>query len=209
MIQLIQAESLNLIYLEEKFGLTQADDDEFFPEWFDDLPKLSDTEKQHLDRVKLNYLSLIKRRPLAEELVKMVVLSPLLDLAGFYLPPFYVEAETSVEIYAEDEEKIIKGRIDLLLVIQHFWLVAIESRQASFSLISAIPQALACMLSNPQPEQPAYGLVMNGCDFIFLKLNRQGASQYALSDQFTLLKRENELYKVLGVLKNISQVLRN
>ncbi|MFB2769779.1 hypothetical protein ACE1AT_10895 [Pelatocladus sp. BLCC-F211] len=59
--------------------------------------------------------------------------------------------------------------------------------------MTAIPQALAYMLSNPNPKRPAFGLVLNGSDFIFLKLTKQDSPIYALSDEFALLKRENEL----------------
>jgi hypothetical protein len=41
---------------------------------------------QFLDRVKTELLYLNKY-PMLEDLVKMVVLSPLLSLAGFYKPP--------------------------------------------------------------------------------------------------------------------------
>ena len=70
-----------------------------------------------------------------------------------------------------------------------------------------MPQALAYMLGNPHPERPTYGLVTNGSHFIFLKLTKQDTPQYAVSDEFLLLKRENELYKVLNVLKNLAQIL--
>lgn len=136
----------------------------------------------------------------------MVVLSPLLDLADFYRPPFYVETETSIEISAEDEGEIVKG-IDVLALQHQFWLLVIESKNADFSLLRAIPQALAYMLANPNPERPSFGLVTNGSDFIFLKLDKQDTPQYALSDKFTILKRENELYRVLSVLKHLAQVL--
>jgi hypothetical protein len=76
-----------------------------------------------------------------------------------------------------------------------------------FSLFTAIPQASAYMLSSPYPEKLVFGLVTNGSEFIFLKLLKQDIPQYALSEQLTLLKCENELYKVLGILKNIRQAL--
>jgi hypothetical protein len=63
------------------------------------------------------------------------------------------------------------------------------------------------MLANPNPERPAFGLVTNGDDFQFIKLTKQDTPQYAFSDKFTLSKRENELYKVLSVLKNLGQIL--
>jgi hypothetical protein len=41
------------------------------------------------------------------EIGNIKVLSPLLDLAGFYQLPFEIETETSVEISAEDENFIV------------------------------------------------------------------------------------------------------
>ncbi|NMG06050.1 type I restriction endonuclease [Brasilonema sp. UFV-L1] len=207
MVRVIQPQNVNLIYLKEKFGLQRTDDEPFFTEWFENLPNINDWEKQYLDRVKTNYLSLIERRAISEEMVKMVVLAPLLDLAGFYHPPFDIETEESVEIALEDEGEIVKGRIDVLVFQRQLWLLVIESKNAGFSLITAIPQALTYMLGNPHPERSSFGLVLNGSDFIFLKLTKQDTPQYALSEQLTLLKRENELYKVLSILKKLSQVL--
>lgn len=205
MIQIIQAEKITLYDLENKFKLRLATDEHFFQEWKDNLPEITDSEKQTLERVKASYFNLAKR-PMLEEIVKMVVLSPLLDLAGFYLPPFYSQSEESVEIIEEDEGVVIRGKIDVLVLQEQFWVIVIESKRAKFSLEPGIPQALAYMLANPNPEKPLFGLVTNGSNFIFLKLVKQEMLYYALSDEFTL-RRGNDLYTVLAILKRFSQVL--
>lgn len=205
MVQTIQAKDLTLHDVKEKFTLKQAEDEQFFREWLDDLPELTDLEKSLLDQVKANYLYLAEY-PMPESLVKMVVLSPMLALAGFYRSPFRVAAEASVPISTEDEEEIIQGRIDVLVLQNQLWVLVIESKRGSFSLEPGIPQALAYMMANPNPEKPAFGLVTNGSNFRFIKLTKQDTLQYALSDEFTL-NRGNDLYLVLSILKQLGASL--
>lgn len=205
MVQTIQAQNLILHDIKEKFGLKLAEDMQFFREWLDDLPALTDLEERSLDQVKADYLYLAEY-PIPESIVKMVVLSPMLALAGFYRFPFRVTAETPVQISAEDEGQIMQGRIDVLVLQSQLWILVIESKRGSFSLEPAIPQALAHMMGNPNPEKPAFGLVTNGSNFIFMKLTKQDTPQYALSDEFTL-RRGNDLYNVLSILKRIGAVL--
>ncbi|WP_369792164.1 MULTISPECIES: hypothetical protein [unclassified Tolypothrix] len=89
-------------------------------------------------------------------------------------------------------------------------MLVIESKRASFSLLEAIPQAIAYMLANPDPEKPIFGCVTSGEDFQFIKLIQQDKSEYALSDKFTLSKRENELSKSVEInqtmLTNINRL---
>lgn len=204
MTQIIQAEKVKLYDLEKKFQLSLSEDEHFFPEWRENLPELTDDEKQQLDRVKASYLNLTKRLML-EDMVKMVVLSPLLNYAGFYLPPFYSTSEESVEIYDEDEGVTIRGKIDVLVLQDQLWVIVIESKQVGFSLEVGIPQALAYMLANPQPDKPVFGLVTNGGNFIFIKVIQQEHPSYALSDEFTL-RRGNDLYMVLQILKRLARL---
>ncbi len=207
MVQFIQARNIGIAYLEARFSLEQSDNAAFFPEWWENLPEISDLEKQYLDKVKLHFLRLVKYPPLSEETVKLVVLSPLLSLAGFYDEPFFIRSESSIEIAVENEDEVIRGKIDVLVIQQQLWLLVIESKRTAFSLLEAIPQALTYMLANPHPTKPVFGLVMNGSDFIFIKFSQINQAQYALSDQFTLLKRENELYQVFRILKKLGQIL--
>jgi hypothetical protein len=136
----------------------------------------------------------------------MVVLSKLLDLAGFYDPPFRFRTETSVEISIKEQDEILRGRIDALVVQEQLWVLVIESKRTTFSIDVALPQALAYMMANPNPEQPIFGLVTNGSYFIFIKLIQSQQPEYDLSDDFSLYRRHNELYNVLQILKRIGQI---
>jgi hypothetical protein len=112
-----------------------------------------------------------------------------------------------VQISAEDDGTIVKGRIDVLVIQNQLWILVIESKRAGFSLEEVIPQALAYILANPDANRPIFGLVTNGSHFIFIKLSKQDTPQYALSYKFSLRRPENELYSVLSILKRISQLL--
>ncbi len=204
MVQTIPARTITLHDLETKFGLTFIEDDQFFREWQDDLPDITDSDKQRLDRVKASYIHLLKYPPLLENTVKMVILSPLLDLAGFYLPQFHVKSEKSVEVSADDGDIKVRGEIDVLALGEQVWIAVIESKQAAFSLEVGMPQILAYMLANPTADKPTYGLITNGSNFIFLKLTNREIPQYALSRLFYILNPGNDLYNVLRVLKHLA-----
>lgn len=207
MVQLIQGKDITLAQLIDEFGLHLADDELFFSEWQQDLPELSDLEKQSLNEVKTEYLHLSKY-PILEPVVKMVVLSPLLRLAGFYQPPFYIASEEEVRISSEDEGTIIRGRIDILVFHPPFWVLVIEAKRADYSLVPAIPQALAYMLADATSAKPVFGFVTNGSEFRFIKLTKQSTPRYALS--YTLsLNRGDDLYTVVKVLKHLAGLISN
>ncbi|MCA1991502.1 MAG: restriction endonuclease subunit R [Coleofasciculus sp. S288] len=205
MVQTIQAQKISLNDLIERFGLERTDDDQFFREWQDDLPELTELEKQVLDEVKADYRHL-SRYPILEPIVKLVVLSPLLKLAGFYRVPFYLTGEKEVEVISEDEGILVKGRLDLLVFTPQFWILTIEAKGMKYSLEVGIPQALTYMLDNPNPEKPAYGFVTNGSEFRFLKLTKQGTPKYGQSYLFSL-DRGDDLYTVLKILKRLGQLV--
>jgi hypothetical protein len=190
--------------VQARFNLRRTENDQFFTEWFADLPEITDQERELLDRIKRKYLYQRADGFLTEETIKLVVLSPLLDLAGFYEAPFRFQAETSVEIAIAERDEVLRGRIDALVVQNRFWILVIESKRTTFDLELAIPQALTYMMANPHPEKPLFGLVTNGGSFAFIKL-AQG--EYDLSDVFSLLPRQNKLYDVLSILKRIGKLL--
>ena len=206
MVQTISATSITLHDLESKFELQLIDDESFFREWRDNLPEITDLEKQQLDRVKASYLNLVKYSML-EEAVKMVIVSPLLNLASFYLHPFHIATEETVEIYDEDEGVVIKEKIDFLVVKNQLLVLVIESKRASYSLEVAIPQILTYMMANPNVDSQIFGMITTGREFQFIKLVKEGIPKYALSNSFDIRDSGNELYGVLSVLKGFAQMM--
>ncbi len=202
----IAAQDVTLAQLKSSLGLRHVQEPEFFPEWSQLSASLSPLEVQMLDRIKANFSSLMEEPPVMENSVKMVVLAPILDMLGFYQPPFSLRTEPSIEVTTEDEGVRIRGRIDVLVLQNQLWLTVIESKRSDFSVTRAIPQTLSYLMANPQPTQPGFGLIVNGNEFLFLKATRQPA-EYANSRLFSLINPGNELYQVFQVLKELRSTL--
>ncbi|NEN94629.1 MAG: restriction endonuclease subunit R [Moorea sp. SIO1F2] len=207
MVQTIPAKEITLRQLRHRFHLERTDDEHFFREWQDELPELTDFEKQLLGQVKEEYLYL-SESPLLEVILKMVIISPLLRLAGFYRHPFEITAEKEVKITSEDEGMIVTGRIDILIFHPEFWVTVIEAKGTKYALAAGIPQVLAYMLANPNPEQSILGFITNGNEFKFLKMTTHKPPKYAQSYTFAL-ENKDDLYTVLRILKRINQTIQN
>ncbi|MFM7448585.1 MAG: type I restriction endonuclease [Leptolyngbyaceae cyanobacterium] len=205
MVQTIPADKITLYDLKQHFQLQQTDDPSFFPEWQGNLPALTESEQQRLTRVQ-EIVANLEQRSVLENTVKLAVVAPLLDLAGLFLPPFYVSTEDSVEIEAHDRTTLVRGRIDILVLKDRLWVLVIESKRAEFSLKVGIPQVLSYMLATPQRNLPLYGLVTNGTDFIFLKLLVQENPLYARSQKF-VLGQAHDLAQVLQILKRLAAIV--
>lgn len=204
----LNAFRLTLHEVKSKFKLQYTEKEDFFPEWMDLLnltASLTTKEKDELDQVKHQYLYLSEFSML-EVVVKMLVLSPLLRLAGFYDPPFLIKAEESVEILVQEAQELIKGQIDILVVQERLWVAVIESKRAKFNIMEALPQTLTYMVASP--NQVVFGLMTSGDHSIFVKLD-QRTKQYSLSDSFFLFDRGNALYSVLAILKRLGNTFNH
>ena len=192
--------------VEQKLGLSLSNDPDFFEEWRETLPDLTVAQQSRLDEVRQNYLYQISDGVLLEETIKLVILSPLMELAGFYSPPYKFRAEVPVEVKAlGDNSEVLRGRIDGLVLLEKLWVVVVESKKTTFDLEVALPQTLAYMAASPQREQPLYGMVANGSSYLFVKA--QG-DRYDVSDVFgTRSQSRNNLYEVLKILKHLGHLL--
>jgi predicted type IV restriction endonuclease len=200
---------LSLNDLKEKFGLRRDRTDSFFDNWLVSAEVLSNYEQQAIARLKNNYENIIETNPL-EEVVKLVVVSPLLDLAGFYQPPFSIRAEVTTKLLAIEGNQSFVGKIDVLVVKEKLWILVIESKQSRFDVTSGIPQALSYMLSQPlntesDQDKSRFGMVTNGREVIFLKLNPQQLPVYAQSKVYQVIDAEEDLVGILQGLKAIGK----
>ncbi|MGK7879273.1 MAG: type I restriction endonuclease subunit R [Crocosphaera sp.] len=187
----------------QKFNLKRTEKEHFFVEWFENLPELTEAEKSTLDKIKQRYINHRAKGLLTESTVIILVIAPLLELAGFYDPPFMIKAEESLEIELENQEEILRGRIDVLVIKDKLWILIVEAKNTQLTAELAIPQCLAYMMGHSNIEKPIFGLVTNGGEFILLKLSKKETAEYDISRIFSLLPRQNELYNVLSFLKQI------
>lgn len=192
--------------VEQKLGLLLSDEPSFFLEWSEKLPDLTVAERSRLDEVRKNYLYQISDGALLEETIKLVILSPLLELAGFYSTPYRFRAEVPVEIEAVgDNDEILRRRIDGLVLLEQLWIVVVEAKKTTFDLEMALPQALAYMAASPKSDLPLYGMVANGSSYLFVKTL---GDRYGVSDLFgTRSQSRNNLYEVLKILKHLGSLL--
>jgi hypothetical protein len=207
MTQTIQAKDIDLRYLIDNFGIQLVLDQHFFREWQEDLPEINNFDKQLLDKVKAGYFNLLNYPHLLEDVVRMAIIDPILFIGDFYLAPFYVKSEESIDIAVPDEDVIIKGRIDTLVLQDQLWVMIIESKKASFSIEAGLAQLLAYMLGNPYPDKPSFGMIATGSEFIFVKLIKENRPLYALSKGFFMRNPGNDLYDVLRILKRLTQLV--
>ncbi|MEO1592985.1 MAG: type I restriction endonuclease [Cyanobacteria bacterium J06632_22] len=198
-------------HLRPPFGLQATQATDFFPEWT--LPPLTsnaaltESEQLALDRAKANFTDMMAAPPVLENSVKLVILAPLLDLAGFYRWPYRLETEPSIEIEAEEDDVVVRGRIDVLVLKEQLWLLVIESKRSDFAVTRALPQALAYMLGSNSGQRPTYGMITNGNEFLFLKTVKTPTPEYGNSRLFSLVNPGNELHDVLQILKTMGTAL--
>ncbi len=104
-----------------------------------------------------------------------------------------------------DNDEVLRGRIDGLVLLEQLWIVVIESKKTTFDLEMALPQTLAYMAASPKPELPLYGMVANGSSYLFVKTL---GDRYGVSDLFgTRSQSRNNLYEVLKILKHLGSLL--
>ena len=74
--------------VENLFKFVRIEDEQFFSEWCQELPSLTETHKENLDVLRRRYIYHRTDGNLLEGTVMLLLVSPLLAASGFYDPPF-------------------------------------------------------------------------------------------------------------------------
>ncbi|MGB0561230.1 MAG: restriction endonuclease subunit R [Spirulinaceae cyanobacterium] len=149
---------------------------------------------------------------LREGQVKLLLVSPLLWLAGFYIPQITIVLEERIaEITLDDQDTVIRGRLDILALHRassepDFWIVLIETKNASIDTAAGLPQLLTYAVTGLDKQKSVWGLVTNGIDYQFVRLQAGQRPSYDLFPKLSLLY-DRQAEQILQVLRAIARKL--
>ena len=188
---------------ERKFGLSRSESRDFFTEWYDQLPVSNSSDRANLEIIWRRYIYHRSGGHLLESTVMLLLVSPLLTIAGLYDPPLRIKAEESIAIDVSDSEETLQGRIDVLVLRDRLWIIVLESKKTMLSVWSALPQTLAYLMASPNGDRPTFAMLTNGDDIVFVKLE---GKQYGMSQVLSPLVNRGELEVAWQVLRKIAEI---
>jgi hypothetical protein len=194
-----------LLKLERQTGGSFAD--------FFSLEPLTDFEQQELLLIGNHFWRHLEAGKVSAKLIKFLVLSPLMRLAGFFDIPIVLTMEDSIAIEVEDADTLIKGRLDVLAVNQpdaelaaaQFWILVVEAKNSAIDPWAGLPQLLTYAYKSLQQQSSVWGLTTNGRNYQFVYLTRGNPCTYQILPDLSLTDRERSLL-LAQVLKAICKL---
>ncbi|PSF35533.1 restriction endonuclease subunit R [Aphanothece hegewaldii CCALA 016] len=208
----IQAKKLTLEDVHRLLNLVEKYEEVSFSKFFSLLP-VSESEKTELLQIRNDFRSYLRERKAFLGQIKAITLFPLLRLAGFYHYPMQIQVEEGIEnIVIEDEETIITGRLDIVLVNKEkptinnipFWILVIEAKESAIEVRQGLPQLLTYAYSSLAQQSVVWGLVTNGLQYLFVRVCLGNPSKYQLMPILDLMYTTSAI-ELLQVLKAVSQ----
>jgi hypothetical protein len=180
---------------------------------FFSLEPLTDFEQQELLLIGNHFWRHLEAGKVSAKLVKFLVLSPLMRLAGFFDIPIVLTMEDSIPIEVEDGDTLIKGRLDVLAVNQpdaelaaaQFWILVVEAKNSAIDPWAGLPQLLNYAYKSLQQQSSVWGLTTNGRNYQFVYLTRGNPCTYQILPDLSLTDRERSLL-LAQVLKAICKL---
>lgn len=177
------------------------------------LEPLTEFEQQELAQIRHDFRAYLIEGKVLEGQVKLLVIAPLLRLAGFYRSPIKISLELDIaDIFIEDEDTKITGRFDILAVNKDqptprdiaFWLLVIESKNSSVNSFEGLPQLLTYAYQSLEHQEVVWGLTTNGMHYQFVLLQPGNSPTYQQMPLLNLMDSESAI-QLLQVLKAICQ----
>jgi len=178
------------------------------------LAPLTEVEQQKLEEIRTNFDNYYSDAKIFEGQVKFLFLAPLMWLAGFYKPNIQIPLEENIaDISIEDEDTIIKGRMDILAIHKTtlktnntpFWILVIEAKNSSVNALEGLPQLLTYAYKSLEHQESVWGLTTNGLNYWFVYLQHGSPASYQLLPELNLIESERSL-QLLQVLKAICKL---
>lgn len=178
------------------------------------LEPLTDFEQQELAQIRDDFENYLIEGKVLEGQIKLLVIGPLLRLAGFYRSPIKISLEQDIDdIVIEDEDTEIKGRFDILAVNKElpsaidiaFWILVIESKNSSINAFEGLPQLLTYAHQSLKHQKIVWGLTTNGMQYQFVLIQQGNPLTYQQMPLLNLMDSESAI-KLLQVLKAICKL---
>ena len=211
MTQNLEASQLSLNDVRRLLKLQELEG-EGFTDFFS-LKPLTESEQQELLKLRNDFRRYLSAGKISEELVKFLVLSPLMRLSGFFDIPIVLTMEDSIPIEVEDEDILIKGRLDILAVNQpdaeigatQFWILVVEAKNSAIAPLVGLPQLLTYAYKSLQQQSSVWGLTTNGESYRFVRVTRGNPCTYQILPELNLMDKERSLL-LAQVLKAICKL---
>jgi len=211
MTQNLEASQLSLNDVRRLLKLEEREGDAFTD--FFSLEPLSELEQQEILKIRTDFRRYLSAGKVSEELVKFLVLSPLMRLAGFFDIPIVLTMEDSIPIEVEDADTLIKGRLDVLAVNQpdaelaaaQFWILVVEAKNSAIAPLTGLPQLLTYTYKSLQQQSSVWGLTTNGESYRFVRVTRGNPCTYQILPELNLIDTERSLL-LAQVLKAICKL---
>jgi len=208
----LDARNLNLETVRQLFKFEEQFNNSFTP--LLSLESLTEFEQQELLQIQNIFRSYYAAGKISEGQIKFLFLAPLMKLAGFYRTSIKITLEENIaDISVEEEDTIIKGRMDILAVNKTegrttttpFWILVIEAKNSSLNAFDGLPQLLTYAYKGIEQQSSVWGLTTNGMDYQFVYIQQGNPPIYQLLPKLDITRAESSI-ELLQVLKAISQI---
>ncbi|MGD1901224.1 MAG: restriction endonuclease subunit R [Geitlerinemataceae cyanobacterium] len=178
MVNVVHASSLTLGEVQQQFQLDERLETDLSQ--FLELQPLTEAQTARMTGIQQNWKRYYRNGKVTEGAVKILSVSPLLTEAGYLAnPELRLSLEEQVnEIEIEDGDRVIRGRMDMLVCRDlgdraPLCVLVIEAKNSAVNAMEGLPQLLVYMQSFLEHQEFVWGLVTNGSDYVFVRLERE------------------------------------